>query len=123
MSSLPQEDVLVVPRSVLEQAGLFQGFCRDVEKYLPILLDRNQTLWMPREKAEEDPTFKQLIPYCLLAWPDPNGVTQFFPTRVVVDRVKHDCGPSGLLVLVVILPVLMGSMAIMHHMRLVCYES
>ena len=78
MSSLPQEDVLVVPRSVLEQAGLFQGFCGDVEKYLPILLDPNQTLWMPRGKAEEDPSFKQLIPYCLLAWSDPDGVTQYF---------------------------------------------
>ena len=78
MSSLPQEDVLVVPRSVLEQAGLFQGFCRDVEKYLPILLDPNQTRWMPREKAEEDPSFKQLIPYCLLAWSDPAGATQYF---------------------------------------------
>ena len=78
MSSLPEEDVLVVPRSVLEQAGLFQGFCRDVEKYLPILLDPNQTRWMPREKAEEDPSFKQLIPYCLLAWSDPAGATQYF---------------------------------------------
>ena len=78
VSSLPQEDVLVVPRSVLEQAGLFQGFCRDVEKYLPILLDPNQTRWMPREKAEEDPSFKQLIPYCLLAWSDPAGATQYF---------------------------------------------
>ena len=78
MSSLPQEDVLVVPRSVLEQAGLFQGFCRDVEKYLPILLDPNQTRWLPREKAEEDPSFKQLIPYCLLAWSDPAGATQYF---------------------------------------------
>ena len=78
MSSLPKEDVLVVPRSVLEQAGLFQGFCRDVEKYLPILLDPNQTRWLPREKAEEDPSFKQLIPYCLLAWSDPAGATQYF---------------------------------------------
>ena len=78
MSSLPQEDVLVVPRSVLEQAGLFQGFCRDVEKYLPILLDPNQTRWMPREKAEEDRSFKQLIPYCLLAWSDAAGATQYF---------------------------------------------
>ena len=58
MSSLPQEDVLVVPRHVLEQVGVFQGFCEDVEKYLPFLLDPNQTLWMPREQAEEDTTFK-----------------------------------------------------------------
>ena len=101
MSSLPKEDVLVVPRSVLEQAGLFQGFCRDVEKYLPILLDPNQTRWMPREKAEEDPSFKQLIPYCLLAWSDPAGVTQYFSytrgggqgeTRL---RTKRSIGVGG----------------------------
>ena len=101
MSSLPQEDVLVVPRSVLEQAGLFQGFCRDVEKYLPILLDPNQTRWMPREKAEEDPSFKQLIPYCLLAWSDPAGTTQYFSyTRGGGQgearlRTKRSIGVSG----------------------------
>lgn len=78
MSPIPQEDVLVVPRHVLEQVGVFQGFCEDVEKYLPFLLDPNQTLWMPREQAEEDTTFKQLIPYCLLAWLSPDGESQYF---------------------------------------------
>ena len=43
---------------------------------LPILLDRSNAV--DSEEAEEDPSFKQLIPYCLLAWPDKNGVTQFF---------------------------------------------
>jgi predicted NUDIX family phosphoesterase len=78
VSPIPQEDVLVVPRHVLEQAGLFQGFCGDVEKYLPVLLDPNQTSWMPRDRAEEDTSFKQLIPYCLLAWLGPNGVAHYF---------------------------------------------
>jgi predicted NUDIX family phosphoesterase len=78
VSPIPQEDVLVVPRHVLEQVGVFQGFCEDVEKYLPFLLDPNQTLWMPREQAEEDTTFKQLIPYCLLAWLSPDGESQYF---------------------------------------------
>ena len=78
MSSIPQEDVLVVPRHVLEQVGLFQGFCGDVKKYLPVLLDPNQTLWMSRDRAEEDASFKQLIPYCLLAWSDADGVAQYF---------------------------------------------
>ena len=78
MSPIPQEDVLVVPRHVLEQVGVFQGFCGDVEKYLPFLLDPNETLWMPREQAEEDTTFKQLIPYCLLAWLSPDSGSQYF---------------------------------------------
>jgi len=78
VSSIPQEDVLVVPRHVLEQVGLFQGFCGDVKKYLPVLLDPNQTLWMSRDRAEEDASFKQLIPYCLLAWSDADGVAQYF---------------------------------------------
>ena len=33
---------------------------------------------MPREQAEEDTTFKQLIPYCLLAWLSPDGGSQYF---------------------------------------------
>ena len=53
MSSIPQEDVLVVPRSLLEQAGMFQGFCGEVDRYLPTLLDPQQTLWMPRAAAAE----------------------------------------------------------------------
>ena len=78
MSPIPQEDVLVVPRHVLEQVGVFQGFCGDVEKYLPALLDPNQTSWMPRDRAEEDTSFKQLIPYCLLAWLSPDSGSQYF---------------------------------------------
>jgi hypothetical protein len=35
MSSIPQEDVLVVPRSLFDSVGAFQGFSGDVAAYLP----------------------------------------------------------------------------------------
>jgi predicted NUDIX family phosphoesterase len=61
--NLPQEDVLVVPRSLFDRAGAFQGFCADTAAYLPALLDPRHTSWRPRATVEDDPSFKQLIPY------------------------------------------------------------
>lgn len=76
--SIPQEDVLVVPRSLLEQVGIFQGFRADTASYLPLLLDPRHTSWRPRASVEEDPTFKQLIPYCVLTWRDAEGDPRYF---------------------------------------------
>ncbi|MFM1997891.1 MAG: hypothetical protein RLZZ111_2278 [Planctomycetota bacterium] len=76
--SIPQEDVLVVPRSLLEQAGMFQGFHADTGAYLPLLLDPRHTSWRPRASVEEDPSFKQLIPYCVLTWRDADGQPRYF---------------------------------------------
>ena len=78
MSGLPQEDVLVVPRALFDRAGAFQGFCADTAAYLPLLLDPRQTSWRPRASVEEDPSFKQLIPYCVLAWRDAGGAARYF---------------------------------------------
>jgi len=78
MSGVPQEDVLVVPRTVLERAGMFQGFQADVAAYLPLLLDPRHTSWRPRAAVEEDPSFKQLIPYCVLAARGPDGLPRYF---------------------------------------------
>lgn len=60
------EQVLVVERSVLEQTGLFHGLSFDVEKYLPSLFKPGVPRFMPRSKAETDPSFKQLIPYVII---------------------------------------------------------
>ncbi|MFM8890750.1 MAG: phosphoesterase, partial [Planctomycetia bacterium] len=76
--NVPQEDVLVVPRAVFERAGVFQGFCGDTATYLPLLLDPRHTLWRPRGSVEEDPSFKQLLPYCVLAWKAVDGATRYF---------------------------------------------
>src|SRR5688572_5140549 len=61
-----EELVLVIPTSRLHEAGLFQGLSRDVEHYLPRLLDSRQFSFLPRSQAEQDPTHKQLIPYVIL---------------------------------------------------------
>lgn len=76
--SFPDEHVLVVPRAVFERAGSFQGFCGDTAAYLPLLLDPTHTSWRPRASVEEDPSFKQLIPYCVLAWRDADGNPHYF---------------------------------------------
>ena len=74
----PQEEVLVVPRALFDRAGAFQGFCGDVASYLGLLLDPTHTSWRPRASVEEDPSFKQLIPYCLLAWQAGDGRRRYF---------------------------------------------
>ena len=80
MSPIPQEDVLVVPRSLLERAGIFQGFCGDTASYLPLLLDPRHTSWRPRASVEEDPSFKQLIPYCGPSGRSGSAATSRVPT-------------------------------------------
>ena len=61
-----EEQVLVIPTRILQEAGLFQGLNRDVAHYLPRLLDPQHWTFMPRSLAEQDPSHKQLIPYVVL---------------------------------------------------------
>jgi predicted NUDIX family phosphoesterase len=60
------EQVLVVPRSVVEEVGMFHGLVLDVDSYLEKLFTANVPQFMPRPQAEKDPTHKQLIPYVLI---------------------------------------------------------
>jgi predicted NUDIX family phosphoesterase len=60
------ERVLVVPAAALREAGPFHGFSDRVGHYLPRLLDARHLLYLPRDEAEEDPSYKQLIPYVVL---------------------------------------------------------
>lgn len=57
------EEVLVVPRSLFNHLGEFQGLSLNPDRYLPSFLDPKQNHFMPRDQAEEDPSFKQIIPY------------------------------------------------------------
>lgn len=59
------EQVLVVPTLLFHEIGYFQGFSSDPEPYLKTLLDPSYTSYRPRDQVEEDPSFKQLIPYCI----------------------------------------------------------
>ena len=64
--AVADENVLVFPRSLFEQLGVFQGFSSDVDRYLPTILDKKNNSFQPRAKAETDPNFKQIIPYVMV---------------------------------------------------------
>jgi len=60
------EKVLGFPRALFEQLGVFQGFSAEVDRYLPVILDKRNNSFRPRSQAETDPTFKQIIPYVII---------------------------------------------------------
>ncbi len=64
------EHVLVVPTLLFHEVGYFQGFSTNVDPYLRILLDPAYGSYRPRDEMEHDPSFKQLIPYCLFRFED-----------------------------------------------------
>jgi predicted NUDIX family phosphoesterase len=78
MSAVAVEHVLVVPTSRFHELGHFQGFSRDVDKYLRHLLDPAHTSYRPRGAMEQDPSFKQLIPYVIFRHSDAAGRTTVF---------------------------------------------
>ena len=57
------ERVLIVPAAELDALGRFQGFCPDADRYLAHLLAPGLGSFRPRREVEDDPQFKQLIPY------------------------------------------------------------
>ncbi|MCX7388583.1 MAG: phosphoesterase [Planctomycetota bacterium] len=59
------EHILVIPTSVFHQVGHFQGFCGEIDRYLEVILNPQHASYRPRPEMEQDPTFKQLIPYCV----------------------------------------------------------
>ena len=63
---MKDEMILVVRRALLEELGMFQGLCFEVERYLPALLERANNFFTPRAAAETNPELKQIIPYVLL---------------------------------------------------------
>jgi len=64
--AVADENVLVFPRSLFEQLGVFQGFSADVDRYLPAILDKKNNSFQPRARAETNPNFKQIIPYVVV---------------------------------------------------------
>jgi predicted NUDIX family phosphoesterase len=61
----PIERVLVVPTELFRRLGYFQGFCGEVDRYLGELFSPQNVSYRPRNQVEEDPNFKQLIPYMI----------------------------------------------------------
>ena len=67
---MKDEMILVVRRSLFEQLGAFQGLRFEIDRYLPVLLDRANNFFTPRAAAETNPELKQVIPYVLLVHDD-----------------------------------------------------
>ena len=64
----PEENILVVKRSLFDELGNFHGLNFEPQKYLAAILSRGNNFFLPRGQAESDPTHKQIIPYALLAF-------------------------------------------------------
>ena len=62
-----EEQILVVERKVVEDVGMFHGLAFDVERYLSKIFVPNVPRFMAGSKAEKDPSFKQIIPYVIMA--------------------------------------------------------
>lgn len=64
----PDENVLVIRRSLFDELGAFQGLRFEPGKYLEAILSRGNNFFIPRQQGESDPGFKQIIPYALIAF-------------------------------------------------------
>lgn len=101
MSIVQTEQILVVPTELFHRIGYFQGFTADVERYLEELLSPENTSYRPRDRMEEDPSYKQLIPYVIFRHTDASGKQSLFRyTRGAGQgerrlHAKHSIGIGG----------------------------
>ena len=81
MSTVKTEHVLVVPTDAFHALGHFQGFSTEVDRYVDRLLVPQNISYRPRDEMEEDPSFKQLIPYIVFRHTDAHGHPSLFRYR------------------------------------------
>lgn len=63
---MEEEYILVFKTSILKELGYFQGINLEVDRYLDAILDPANNIFKPRHEVENNPVFKQIIPYVLL---------------------------------------------------------
>ncbi len=78
MSIVETEQVMVVSTQLFNDCGYFQGFCGETDRYLETLLDPANTQYLPRNQMEQDPGFKQLIPYCIFQYVNEDQSVEVF---------------------------------------------
>jgi predicted NUDIX family phosphoesterase len=61
-----EEQVLVIERKIIEQLGMFHGLVFDVDRYLSRIFIQGVPRFMSRAQVEQDPSYKQLIPYVIM---------------------------------------------------------
>jgi len=65
-----EENVLVIRRALFDELGSFQGLQRDADRYIESFMRRQNNFFLPRSRAEQDPEFKQIIPYVVFTFGD-----------------------------------------------------
>jgi predicted NUDIX family phosphoesterase len=101
MAESSSEVVLVVPTKTFHKIGNFQGFCGQPDRYLRELLLPENLSFRSRGDVENDPSFKQLIPYVIVRWAgDKNAEYLFQYTRSSRQdesrlRTKRSIGIGG----------------------------
>ena len=78
MPAVEMERVLVVPTELFHRLGYFQGFSPAVDQYLEELQSPEHASYRPRGEMEEDPSYKQLIPYVVFRHTDESGRVRVF---------------------------------------------
>ena len=78
MPDFPVERILVVPAALFHRLGYFQGFSREIDRYLGELFSPQNISFRPRPEMEHDPSFKQLIPYVVFRHSDAAGRQSVF---------------------------------------------
>lgn len=81
VSSTTEEQILVIPAATVEAIGSIEGFEPDVERFLQPILASDRLAFRPRGAMEQDPSFKQLIPYVILQFNAAEGPQLFVYTR------------------------------------------
>jgi predicted NUDIX family phosphoesterase len=81
LTKVHTERVLVTPAELFHRLGHFQGFSADVDRYLGELFSPRHTSYRPRHEVEEDPSFKQLIPYVIFQHRQGGRLSVFTYTR------------------------------------------
>jgi len=68
IDNTPSPEILVFKTSLLDSLGKFQGLLKgeDCELYVNEILQPENFEWIPRNLAEKDPSYKQIIPYCVI---------------------------------------------------------
>lgn len=70
MSKYADENVLVISRDLFDRLGAFEGISLEPERYLPTILDPANNHFLSRDLAEDDPAYKQIIPYAIFCYRD-----------------------------------------------------
>ena len=78
MPLVQTERVLVVPTALFHDLGHFQGFSSNIGRYVGPLFESDAVSYRPRSEMEEDPSYKQLIPYVIFRHTDDTGTVRLF---------------------------------------------